>query len=148
LTNFLEVVARFPESVVVVGLTGLPVTEEKIVAMVATMTVVARIAELGLNLVVSSRIAAAKNSGNIGLALRMQCSLALFLAEFLPYFSLFLGTLRCCGPFHDTGNRSKGLSGYGSWVSGVLFLFPFLWARTLLWCLACCFGQVVDFRHC
>jgi hypothetical protein len=82
------------------------------------------------------------------LALRMQCSLALFLAEFLPYFSLFLGTLRCCGPSHDTGNRSKGLSGYGSWVSGVLFLFPFLWARTLLWCLACYFGQVVDFRHC
>jgi hypothetical protein len=82
------------------------------------------------------------------LALRMRCSLALFLTEFLPCFSLFLGTLRCCGLFHDTGNRIKSLSGYGSWVSGVLFLFPFLWARTLLWCLACCFGQVVDFRHC
>jgi hypothetical protein len=60
------------------------------------------------------------------LALRMRCSLALFLAEFLPCFSSFLGTLRCCAPSHDTGNRSKGLSGYGSWVSGVLF--PFLWA--------------------
>jgi uncharacterized MAPEG superfamily protein len=54
LTNFLEVVARFPESVVVAGLTGLPVTEGKIVAMVATIAVVVRIAELGLNLVVSS----------------------------------------------------------------------------------------------
>jgi hypothetical protein len=41
------------------------------------------------------------------LALRMRCSLALFLAEFLPCFSSFLGTLRCCGPSHDTSNRSK-----------------------------------------
>jgi hypothetical protein len=48
------------------------------------------------------------------LALRMRCSLASFLAEFLPCFSLFLGTLRCCGLSHDTSNRSKGLSGYGS----------------------------------
>jgi xanthine dehydrogenase iron-sulfur cluster and FAD-binding subunit A len=71
LTNFLEVVARFPESVVVAGLTGLPVTGGKTAAMVATMTVVVRIAELGLNLVVSSRISAARNSGEIGLALRM-----------------------------------------------------------------------------
>jgi hypothetical protein len=38
LTNFLEVVARFPEWVVVVGLTGLLATEGKIAAMVATMT--------------------------------------------------------------------------------------------------------------
>jgi hypothetical protein len=30
LTNFLEVVARFPESVVVAGLTGLPVTGGKL----------------------------------------------------------------------------------------------------------------------
>jgi hypothetical protein len=128
LTNFLEVVAKFPESVEVAGLTGLPATEGKIAAMATTMTVIARIAELGLNLVVSLRIVAAKNSGEIGLALRMRCSLALFLAEFLPCSSLFLGSLRCCGPSHDTGNRSKGLSGYGSWVSGILFLFPFLWA--------------------
>jgi uncharacterized MAPEG superfamily protein len=54
LTNFLEVVAKFLESVVVAGLTGLPVTEGKIAAMAATMTVIARIAELGLKLVVSS----------------------------------------------------------------------------------------------
>jgi hypothetical protein len=44
------------------------------------------------------------------LALRMRCSSAFFLAEFLPCFSLFLGTLRCCVPSHDTDNRSKGLS--------------------------------------
>jgi hypothetical protein len=48
------------------------------------------------------------------LALRMRCSLLISLAEFLPCFSLFLGTLRCCGPFYDTGNRSKDLSGCGS----------------------------------
>jgi Flp pilus assembly protein CpaB len=65
------VVARFPESVVVAGLTGLPVTGEKTVAMVAMMTVVVRTAELGLNLIESSRIVAARNSGEIGLALRM-----------------------------------------------------------------------------
>jgi hypothetical protein len=46
--------------------------------------------------------------------LRMRCSLALFLAEFLPCSSSFLGTLRCCDPFHDTSNRSKDLLGYGS----------------------------------
>jgi hypothetical protein len=61
------------------------------------------------------------------LALRMRCSLVLSLAEFLPCSSLFLGTLRYCGPFHDTGNRSKDLSGCGSWVLGVLCLSPFLW---------------------
>jgi hypothetical protein len=66
LTNFLVVVARFPESVVVAGLIGLPVTDEKTAAMVATMTVVVRTAELGLNLIESSRIAAAINSGEIG----------------------------------------------------------------------------------
>jgi hypothetical protein len=48
------------------------------------------------------------------LALRMRCSLASSLAEFLPCSSSFLGTLRCCGPSHDTGNRSKDLSAYGS----------------------------------
>jgi hypothetical protein len=48
------------------------------------------------------------------LASRMRCSLALFLAEFLPCSSSFLGTLRCYGPSHDTVNRSKDLSGYGS----------------------------------
>jgi hypothetical protein len=114
LMNFLEVVARFPESVAVAGLTGLLATEGKIAATTATMTVVAGIAELGQNLTMSSRIVAAKNSGEIGLALRMRCSLALFLAEFLPCSSSFLGTLRCCGPSHDTGNRSKDLLGYGS----------------------------------
>jgi hypothetical protein len=113
-TNFLEVVAKFLELAVVAGLTGSLATEGKIAVTAATMTVVARIAELGQNLTVSSRIAAAKNSGEIGLALRMRCSLPFFLAEFLPCFSSFLGTLRCCGPSHDTGNRSKDLSGYGS----------------------------------
>jgi hypothetical protein len=54
LTNFLGVVARFPELVVVAGLIGLPVTREKTAAMVATMIVVVRTAELGLNLIESS----------------------------------------------------------------------------------------------
>jgi hypothetical protein len=54
LTNFLGVVARFPESVVVAGLIELPVTGEKTAAMVATMIVVARTVELGLNLIESS----------------------------------------------------------------------------------------------
>jgi xanthine dehydrogenase iron-sulfur cluster and FAD-binding subunit A len=112
LTNFLGVVARFPELVVVAGLTELPVTGEKTAAMVATMIVVVRTAELGLNLTKSSRIAAARNSGEIDLALKMRCSSALFLAGFLPCFSLFLGTLRCCVLSHDTNNRSMGLSGY------------------------------------
>jgi hypothetical protein len=48
------------------------------------------------------------------LALRMRCSLVLSLAEFLPCPSSFLGTLRCYGPSHDTGNRSKNLLGCGS----------------------------------
>jgi hypothetical protein len=48
------------------------------------------------------------------LALRMRCSLVPFLAEFLPCSSSFLGTLWCCGSSHDTGNRSKDLSGCGS----------------------------------
>jgi hypothetical protein len=112
LMNFLEVVARFPEWVVVAGLTGLLATEGKIAATAATLTVVAGIAELGQNLTVGSRIAAARNSGETGLALRIQCSLAPSLAEFLP--CLFLGTLRCYGPSHDTSNRSKDLLGYGS----------------------------------
>jgi hypothetical protein len=60
LTNFLEVVAIFPESAAVVGLTGLLATEGKIVATAATMTVVAGIAELGQNLTASSRIALPK----------------------------------------------------------------------------------------
>jgi hypothetical protein len=47
LTNFVGVVARFPESVVVAGLIGLPVTEEKTDAMVATMTVVVRTVKPG-----------------------------------------------------------------------------------------------------
>jgi hypothetical protein len=111
LTNFLEVV---PEWVVVAGLTGLLATEGKIAATAATLTVVAGIAELGQNLTVGSRIAAARNPGEIGLALRIRCSLAPSLVEFLPCSSSFLGTLRCYGPSHDTGNRSKDLLGYGS----------------------------------
>jgi hypothetical protein len=59
------------QQVVVAGLNGLLATEGKIAAMAATLTVVAGIAELGQNLTVSSRIAAAKNSGEIGLASRM-----------------------------------------------------------------------------
>jgi hypothetical protein len=47
LTNFLAVAAVFPEWVVVAGLPGSLVTEEKTVAMVATLTVVAGITELG-----------------------------------------------------------------------------------------------------
>jgi hypothetical protein len=112
--NFLGVVAGFPESVMVAGLIGLPVTGEKIAVMVATMTVIARTAELGLNLIGGSRIAAARNSVEIGLALRVRCSSALFLAGFLPCFSLFLGTLRCCVLSHGTDNKNMGLSGYDS----------------------------------
>jgi Flp pilus assembly protein CpaB len=66
-------VAIFLESAAVVGLTGLLATEGKIAATAATMPVVAGIAELGQNLTTSSRIAIAKNSGEIGLALRMRC---------------------------------------------------------------------------
>jgi hypothetical protein len=47
LTNFLEVAVGFPEWVAVAELTGSLVTEEKTAAMAATLTVVARIAELG-----------------------------------------------------------------------------------------------------
>jgi hypothetical protein len=47
------------------------------------------------------------------LALRMRCSLAPSLVGFLPCSSLFLGTLRCCGLSHDTGNRSEDLSSCG-----------------------------------
>jgi Flp pilus assembly protein CpaB len=39
--------------------------------MVATMIVIVRTAELGLNLTEGSRIAAARNSGEIGLALKV-----------------------------------------------------------------------------
>jgi hypothetical protein len=114
MTNFLEVVARFPEWVVVAGLTGLLATEGKIAATAATLTVVAGIAGLRQNLTVGLRIAAARNSGETGLALRMRCSLVPFLVELLPCSSSFLGTLRCYGPSHDTGNRSKDLLGCGS----------------------------------
>jgi hypothetical protein len=71
LTNILEVVARFPEWVVVAGLTVLLATEGKIAATAAMLTVVAGIAELRQNLTVGSRIAPARNSGETGLALRM-----------------------------------------------------------------------------
>jgi hypothetical protein len=114
LANFLEVAARFPEWVAVAGLPGSLVTEGKTAATAATLTMVAGIAELGQNLAMGSRIAAAKNSDETGLALKMQCSLVLSLAEFLPFSSSKLGTLRCYGPSQDTGNRSKDLSGCGS----------------------------------
>jgi hypothetical protein len=71
LTNFLEVVAGFPEWVAVAGLPGSLVTEGKTAATAATLAVVAGIAELRQNLIVGSRIAAARNSGETGLALRM-----------------------------------------------------------------------------
>jgi hypothetical protein len=61
------------------------------------------------------------------LASRMQCSSVLSLVGFLPCSSLSLGTLRCCGLFHDTGSRSEDFLGCGSGVLGFLFLFPFLW---------------------
>jgi hypothetical protein len=48
------------------------------------------------------------------LALRMRRSSALFLTVFLPCFSLFMGTLQCRVPSHDTDNRSMDLSGYDS----------------------------------
>jgi hypothetical protein len=47
LMNFLEVAAEFPEWVAVARSPGSLVTEEKTAAMAATLTVVARIAELG-----------------------------------------------------------------------------------------------------
>jgi hypothetical protein len=47
LTNFLVVAAGLPEWVVVAGLPGSLVTEEKIVAMAATLAVVAGITGLG-----------------------------------------------------------------------------------------------------
>jgi hypothetical protein len=90
------------------------VTEEKTVATAATLNVVAGIAELGQSLIAGSRIEVARNSGETGLVLRMRYSLVLSLAEFLPCSTLFLGTLWCCGPFHDTGNRNEFLSGCGS----------------------------------
>jgi hypothetical protein len=114
LTNFLEAVARFLEWVVVAGLTGSLATEGKIAATAAMLTVVVEIAELRQNSTVDSRIAVARSSDETGLAMRMQCSLVPSLAEFLPCSSLFLGTLRCCGLSHDTGNRSEDLLGCGS----------------------------------
>jgi hypothetical protein len=50
---------------------------------------------------------AARNSGVVGSALRMQCSSKLSLAEFLRCSSWFLGTLQCCVLFHDTDNRVR-----------------------------------------
>jgi hypothetical protein len=70
LTNFLEVVAGFPEWVAVAGLPGSLVIDGKTAATAATLTVVVGIAELGQNLIVGSRIASARNSGETGLALR------------------------------------------------------------------------------
>jgi hypothetical protein len=114
LTNFLGAVARFLEWVVVVGLTVSLAIAGRIAAMAAMLIVAVEIAELRLNSFVDSRIAAARSSDETGLAWRMQCSLVLFLAEFLLCSSLFPGTLRCCGLSHDTGNRSEGLFGCGS----------------------------------
>jgi hypothetical protein len=114
LTNFLGVVARFLEWVAVAGLTELLESEGKIATMATMLVVVVGIAELVQRLTVGSRTAAARSSEETGLAWRMQCSLVLFLVEFLPRSSLFLGTLRCCGLSHDTGNRSEGLLGCDS----------------------------------
>jgi hypothetical protein len=77
--------------------------------------------------------------------LRMLCSSKLSLAEFLRCSSWFLGTLQWCVLFHGTENRSTGLLGYDSWVSGVLLPFP--WVRILLLCLVCCSGLAEDFPH-
>jgi hypothetical protein len=112
------------------------------------MIVVVKIATLRLDLVESSWNVAARSSGEIDLALRTRCSSTLSLARFLPCPSWFLGILQCCVLSHDTDNRSTGLLGCDSWVSGVLFLFPFPWVRTLLLHLVCCFGQAEDFPHC
>jgi hypothetical protein len=61
------------------------------------------------------------------LASRMRCSSVPFLVGFVPCSSLSLGTLRCCGLFHDTGSRSVDLLGCGSGGLGFLFLSPFLY---------------------
>jgi hypothetical protein len=98
LTSCLGVVARFPELVVVAGLIGLPVTGEKTAEMVAMMIVVVRTAEMGLNLIESSWIAAARNSGETGLALRMRCSSTLFLVGFLPCFLGFWAPFGAVSP--------------------------------------------------
>jgi hypothetical protein len=82
--NFLEAVAIFPEWVVAAGLIGSLATEGKIAATAAMLTMVVETAELRQNSIVDSRIAAARSSDETGLAWRMQCSLVLSLAEFLP----------------------------------------------------------------
>jgi hypothetical protein len=114
LTNYRVVVVRFPELAVVAGLIGLLATEGKITEMVAMMIVVVEIAALRLDLAGSSRIVAARSSGEIDSALRMRCSSELSLTEFLRFSSWFLGTLQCCVLFHGTDNKSTGLLGYDS----------------------------------
>jgi hypothetical protein len=127
LTNFLGVVARFLEWVAVAGLTESLASEGKISAMAAMLVVVVEIAELVQSLTVGSRTAVARSSAETGLASRMRCSSVLSLVGFLPCSSLSLGTLRCCGLFHDTGSRNEDLLGCGPGVLGFLFLSPFLW---------------------
>jgi hypothetical protein len=114
LTNYQVVVARLLELVVVAGFTEFPATEGKIAEKVAMIVAVVEIATLRLNLVENSRIVAARNSGIVVSALRMQCSSKLSLAEFLRCSSWFLGTLHCYVLFHDTDNRNTGLLGYDS----------------------------------
>jgi hypothetical protein len=87
------------------------VTEGKIAERVAMMIVVVENAALRLDLVESSWTVAARNSGEVGSALRMRFSSKLSLAEFLRCSSWFLGTLQCCVLFHDTDNRNTGLLG-------------------------------------
>jgi hypothetical protein len=66
--NFLEAVARFPEWVVVAGLTGSLASEGKIAATAAMLTAVVETAELRKNSIVDLRIAAARSSDETGLA--------------------------------------------------------------------------------
>lgn len=125
--SFLGAVARFPKWVVVAGLTVLLAIEGKIAAMAAMLIVIVETGERVQSLTADSRTAVARNSAETGLASRMQCSSVLSLVGFLPCSSLSLGTLRCCGLFHDTSSRSGDLLGCGSGVLRFLFLSPFLW---------------------
>jgi hypothetical protein len=127
LMSFLEAVARFPEWAVAAGSTVSLATEGRIAVKAAMLIAIVEIAELVQSLTADSRTAAARSSAETGLASRMQCSSVLSLVGFVPCSSLSLGTLRCCGLFHDTGSRSGDLLGCGSGGLGFLFLSPFLY---------------------
>ena len=124
--SFLVAVARFPEWVVAAGLTVLLATEGRIAVKAAMLIAIVEIAELVQSLAANSRTAAARSSAETGLASRMRCSSVPSLVGFVPCSFLSQGTLRCCGLFHDTGNRSGDLLGCGSEGLGFLFLSPFL----------------------